>query len=1080
MGKIRMRWTLTLMSILLFIVFNDVYGQTVTGTVRDESGEYLPGVAVVIKGTTAGAVTGLDGNFTINVRDLQTDVLQFSYVGMEPMDIPLNGQTRIDVVMKMANEYLEELVVIGYGSVHKRDLTGAVASVSSEQLRDMPSVSTAQAITGRLAGVHVITTEGSPDAEIKIRVRGGGSITQDNSPLFIIDGFPSDNMGDIPPSDIQSIDVLKDASSTAIYGARGANGVIIITTKSGNREKTRVEYNFYTGFKELSSKLDVLDPEDFVLNQYEISAGSVLDRRSFANLFGTYEQLDSLYSGSTGTDWQEKVFGRRAPTTYHNLSVSGGSETTTYKLSLSRTDDTGIMLGSGYTRNNVGFRFETKATDRLRVNMDVKVSDTKILGSGTSDAGTSTNNRLKHTVQYRPVNGLTDFSDDPGLEFDEDEYYEASRLVDPVTLIDDEYRMKHRTYATFNGSLSYSFRKNFEFRTELGYDNRQQRTESFDGVSTPNARKYGDKPIVNIGENREVSLRFANILSYNAKKLGDAHDLTLLAGQELLENNYKNFSAESRSFPEDITPGIAIGSMELGEDNQKPVTFEGLNRLFSFFGRANYGYKDKYLASFTLRADGSSKFGPENRWGVFPSGSIAWRISEEPFMQNVDFISYLKARISYGQAGNNRISDFLWTTTYSVGSDKAFYLNEVPLTFLYPDPDNLPNPFLKWETTITRNAGIDFGILDSRLNFTLDLYQNTVKDLLIRSTVPAETGYTYQMKNVGQTTNLGMELVIDAYIIDRDDFRLSSNFNISFNRGRVDDLGGLDFFTISSDWISDTGDDYLVKVGEPVGLMYGFKTDGYYTLDDFTYNENTQQYILKPGVASNEAITFAGFGPGVVKFRDIASPVDENGDPVDDGNLVTFSEDRTIIGNANPKHVGGLNVMMNYKGLDLSVFLNWVYGNDIYNANKIEFTSNYRKYTNLLDIMSQDNRWKNIDENGQVVTDPSVLAEINENATIWSPTRGRYLFHSWTVEDGSFLRINNVSLGYTIPQKWINRVLIKSLRLYATINNVYTFTNYSGYDPEVDTRRKTPLTPGVDYSAYPRSRSFIFGINLTL
>lgn len=1080
MGGLLKYWCRLHYIIILSTCTSMLYGQTVTGTITDESNEPLPGVTILIKGTQTGTITDLEGHYSLTVNDPSRDILVFSFVGMVTEEIRVNNQSRVDLVMKTKNQYLDELVVIGYGSVSKKDLTGAVSSISSSQLRDMPVVSTAQALTGRLAGVHIVTSEGSPDAEIKIRVRGGGSITQDNSPLYIIDGFPAESMGDIPPSDIESIDVLKDASSTAIYGARGANGVIIITTKSGKEGKTQVSYNFYTGIKELSNKLEVLDPYEFVLQQYERSAGMFLDKKAFEELFGSYNQLDSLYSNASGFDWQEEVFGRQAPTNNHNLSIMGGSSRTSFNLSLSHTDDVGIMLKSGYERNNVNFKFKNQSTDKFKVNFDVKLSDTKIKGAGTSDPGTSTNNRLKHAVQYRPVNGLIDFSDDPDLEFDEDEYYEASRLIDPVTLVNDEYRMKHRTYAFLNGSLSYEIIDNLIITSELGYDYRQERYERFDGIATPNARKYGDKPIVSIEENRSNILRFANLISYELRQFRNAHDVNALIGQELIDNNYKSFSAVSRSFPEDITPSVAIGSMELGEDNQKPVTFEGMNRLLSFFGRINYGFRDKYLASITVRADGSSKFGPENRWGIFPSGSVAWRISEENFMKNIEFLSYLKARFSYGQAGNNRIDDFLWTTTYKIGSDKAYYLNEVPLTFLYPDPDNLANPDLKWETTITRNGGIDFGVFNSRLNVTIELYKNNVKDLLIRSRIPSVSGYNTQMRNIGETSNKGIEIVLDAYIIDRDDFKLSTNFNFSMNRGKIEDLGGVDYFTVSSGWISDTGDDYIVKVGEPVGLMYGFVTDGFYTVDDFIYNEVTGTYTLKDGVANNQGITFAGFGPGSIKFKDIASPVDEDGNPVDDGNLVTFDDDRMIIGNSNPDFIGGLNIMMNYKGLDMSVFLNWVYGNEIYNANKIEFTSSYRRYTNLLDLMSSDKRWRSVNEQGEVVTDPVELAAMNQDATIWSPPQGRYLFHSWAVENGSFLRINNITLGYTLPEKWIKRIFVSNLRIYATVNNLYTFTNYSGYDPEVDTRRSTPLTPGVDYSAYPRSRSFLFGINVSL
>jgi hypothetical protein len=447
----------------------------------------------------------------------------------------------------------------------------------------------------------------------------------------------------------------------------------------------------------------------------------------------------------------------------------------------------------------------------------------------------------------------------------------------------------------------------------------------------------------------------------------------------------------------------------------------------------------------------------------------------------------MKIRGSYGQAGNDRIDDQLWRTAFSVGTDKAYYLNEVPLTFFYPNPDNIPNPYLKWETAITRNLGFDMGFLKNRLTANIDIYKNTGKELLLQSDVPPETGYTQQMTNIGATSNQGIEFVIDAIPIQKNDFQVSFNFNISFNKNRVEDLGKDNFFLYSSDWNSDVGADYFVKVGEPVGQMYGFITDGFYKVDDFQVDAITGKlmkdskgiYMLKPGIADNSGILYAGFGPGAVKFKNLGDPLDADGNPVPDGNKVTFDADRTVIGNANPKHVGGVNMSVMYKGFDASIFMNWVFGNDIYNANKIEFTSAYRKYTNLLTEMSSDKRWTNINDQGAVITDAAELAERNKNATIWSPNLGRYLFHSWAVEDGSFLRISNLTIGYTLPAAWTRKVFIQNLRVYATGNNLLTFTKYSGFDPEVDTRRSTPLTPGVDYSAYPRSKMYLVGLNVT-
>jgi TonB-linked SusC/RagA family outer membrane protein len=1011
------------------------------------------------------------------VPDKNTTI-QVSYVGYLSEEFVVGNRTEFNITLLPDITSLDEVVVIGYGTVKRRDLTGSVASVSAKQIKDVPVASIAQAITGRLAGVQITTSEGSPDAEVRIRVRGGGSITQNNSPLYIVDGFPVDGIRDIAPSDIESIDVLKDASSTAIYGARGANGVIIVTTKSGKEGRTEINYNFYQGIKKLSNKLDVMDPYEFVLYQYERSRGNFQEENRFETRFGPFDKIDSLYSDAEGTDWQDEVFGRQATTKYHNISITGGQKNTNYNLSYTHNNDEGIMIESGFVRNNLNFKFQNQTTSKLRLNFDARYSDLKVRGAGTSDPGTSSVNRLKHSVIYRPVNGLYDFVEDPDLYFDDDEYYETSGLTDPKQLAIDEYRNKHTTYTNFNGSLTYSLVKGLDFRTDFGYNSRQERDDRFYGLSTYLARRYADRPVVRVGEDRRVIFRWTNTVNYQKDNIFDNHNINILLGQELINTHNKEYDQETHSFPKEITAELALGMLSLGEDPQSPDSEISEDKLLSYFGRIIYDYRDKYLATFTLRADGSSKFWKSNHWGIFPSGSVAWRISQEEFLRNLPFISLLKARISYGEAGNNRIPDYLFLKRFTTSSSKPYFLNEQQTAYLY-QPD-LPNPDLRWETTVTRNAGIDIGIFNNRISGSFDYYYNSTRDLLVDSRLDPSSGYESQVQNIGQTSNYGFEMVLDAYLIEKADFQLSINFNIAFNNNKVDKLSEYDFREEQSGWNNDIGTDYMVKVGDPVGLMYGFITDGFYTVDDFDYDEETETYTLKEGVVDNERLLNAELGPGTIKFKNLADPVDEDGNPVDDGNQVTNEDDRTIIGNANPKHLGGFNIMMVYKGFDLSIFMNWVYGNDIYNANKIEFTSGYRAYTNILESMNSDNRWMTINEEGELVNDPAELALMNENAAIWKPPEGNYLFHSWAVEDGSFLRINNLTLGYTMPESLLNKIFIKNLRIYATVNNLYTFTSYSGYDPEVNTRRKTPMTPGVDYSAYPRSRMMIFGLNLTL
>ncbi len=1055
----------------------------ITGKVFDEQNQPLIGATILIKGTNQGTVTDVEGKYTIDASD-GSAVLVISFIGYLTEEFVIGDQSKINVILVPDVTGLDEVVVIGYGTVRRRDLTAPVSSVSFEQLKDMPLTSTTQALTGRLSGVQITTSEGSPDAEVRIRVRGGGSITQDNSPLYIVDGFPVDGISEIAPSDIESIDVLKDASATAIYGARGANGVIIVTTKGGEKGKLRVTYNTYYGKKELVKKLDILDPYEYVLYQYERAQGSFPERSRFENIYGTWDQLDSLYANAEGTKWQKEVFGRDARTVSHKFGIAGGTEKFNYNLSYNYNNDEGIMIGSGYTRNSLNFKFQTQASKRITLDFNARYIDLRVLGAGISDPGKASQNRLRHSVMYRPVDGLTDFSDEAELIFTDDEYYTVSGLSNPVELTQDEYRNRQKITSSLNAALKYDIIDGLFFRTEVGYYDWKENDDRFYGTTTYLARRYADLPVVQVAKDTRARFRWANTLNYNLQL--SKHDLTFLLGQEMINTHEKEFEQEIQEFPENISPEFALGFLTLGNAPQNPYSYISEDKLLSYFGRVNYNFNDKYLAQASLRADGSSKFFKGNSWGYFPSASAAWRISEESFMENINLISSLKLRVSYGQAGNNRIDNLYFLSRFETDPSKPYFLNELPISYLYrPVPYN---PDLKWETTITRDVGLDLGIVKDRLNITLDYYYNTTRDLLVEVALDPSVGYENQIQNIGSTTNYGFEAAFNAYLIDKKDFKLSINFNIAFNRNHVDKLSeNVGEMLVTSGWNDNTGADYIIRVGDPVGLMYGFETDGYYTVEDFQIDPETgeflledEDYILQEGVADNRGILFEGFGPGSYRFRNLTDPVDSLGNAYSDGNLVTFEDDRTVIGNANPKHIGGINISAMYKGIDLSIFLNWVYGNDIYNANKIEFSSGYKPYNNLLQNMNFENRWITVDEEGEVVTDPEVLAEMNQDASIWKPTTGRYLFHSWAVEDGSFLRVNNITLGYTLPKKWMNKVFIDNLRFYFTVNNLYTFTRYSGYDPEVDTRRDTPMTPGVDYSAYPRSRMYLVGLNLTL
>lgn len=1046
--------------------------QDVTGVVKDEKGELLPGVSVQVVGSTVGASTSIDGTFKVKVKDLNAAVLRFSFVGMQNQDVPVKGQKNLTVIMKSSSVQLEEVVAIGYGFTRKKDVTGSVSSVSAKTISSIPVSSAAQAITGRLAGVQITTSEGSPDAEVKIRVRGGGSITQDNSPLYIVDGFPVNSISDVAPSDIQSIDVLKDASSTAIYGSRGANGVVIITTKSGSEGKISVSFNMYLGQRWLAKELDVLNPYEYALWQYELTGGTGTTFDNFTKYYGTFKDLD-LYKQQAGTNWQDEVFGKLALTEYYNFGVTGGSKGVKYNVGLTRNAEDGIMRLTGFERNNLNVKLTVNLAKGLDFDFNSRMAYTKVDGAGTSTAGSSSNARLKHAVKYAPTAGIADISQGTNLDY-LDELEGSSSLINPIDVLNDDYRQQRKMVSNYNGGLTWNIIDQLRFRTEWGIEFGEQTTDTYYGSNTPQSRTNGSGlPMASISKLNSQRWRMVNTLSYDKRDILPGHNINVMVGQELNSYTYNTTTAESRFFPEGLREETVLANMNLGTA-QPTLSYKApAENLESFFGRLNYSYKDRYMASFTLRADGSSLFASDNQWSIFPSGALAWRINEESFMESTKgWLSTLKLRASYGEAGNNRITAGLWKLFYQTGSVKPYYVNETLQNMLIPS-SVLSNENLKWETTITRNLGLDFGLFNSRINGSVELYLNNVKDLLLAATIPANTGYTSQMQNIGKTQNKGLEFSLEGVIIDKKDFTLRASANIAFNRNKIEELGTINSFLTSSGWIRDgnPAGDYLVEEGRPVGLMYGYVNDGMYSFDDFTFDDVNKKWVLNSNVASNFGITGAQAMPGQMKYKDL------NGDGKIDG-----TNDRAVIGNANPKHTGGFSLSSTFKGFDLSVFFNWVYGNDVYNANKMEFTQfgDTRLYNNLLSGMNSDNRFTVVDAiTGDFVgNDPVRLKEVNKNATIWSPRYTITNLSSWAIEDGSFLRLNNITLGYSLPASLLKRVKIQSLRFYTTLYNVYTWTNYSGYDPEVDTRRSTPLTPNVDYSAYPRSRQYVVGVNI--
>lgn len=1067
---------------MVFATVGESYAQIrVTGQVHaDDDGSSIPGATVLVKGTSNGTITDIDGNYSLSVDDPNA-VLVFSYVGYLSEEVAINNRSVINVSLVADITQLDEVVVVGYTTMTRRELTSSVSSISAKQLEDVPLSTAGEALAGRLAGVQVTTSEGTPGADIQIRVRGGTSITGDNSPLYIVDGIQvEDALNFLSPQEIQSIDVLKDAASTSIYGARGANGVVVITTKGGMEMPTQVSYSGHIGVRSIVNKLDVMNPYDYVKYQHQAYNLNTNEdtRKSFRERYGRYEDLE-LYRDMPFTNWQDEVFGRDAKSQTHILSVMGGSKATTFNFNLNHTDEEGIMLNSGYTRTLASFKFEHKATDRLRLGLNTRYSRQKIEGVGTSSTGTQSSNRLRNAVRFRPfiAPGMENVVD----EFDP-EYANQTNLTSPVLLANQELKYDYRNDIILNGWFSYELTKGLTYKTVFGINTTDRNTNSFNGPVTSVARQNNEQPVVQMKGEQALSLTNSNTLNYKTT-LWDDHNLNVLIGHEIWQRGKKNRNVTTKWLPVDITPeqafaGISKATPPAGLIQDAPTTSEFEERTFSLFGSMNYDYRGKYRATFTVRRDASSLFAPENRVGVFPSGAVAWHIGDEDFMQNTkNWLDDLKIRASIGAVGNNRIGIDLWKTMYTADSKYGYAFTEAITPGLFSE--NLTNRALRWETTVSRNLGLDFSLFQGRLNGSVDVYQNTTSDLLLKANIPPTSGYKTQIQNIGETENKGLEVQLGGIVVESNDFTWSANFNIAFNKNTVLNLG-IDSdgqpkksYLESSGWITSTYQDFMVEVGQPIGQFYGYETDGFYTIDDFNVTDNqdgTWTYVLKDDVPNSQNVALGNKAPqpGDLKLKKLS----------DTDDMMISTEDRTVLGNAQPKFIGGFNQQFVYKNFDLSLFMNFSVGNKVYNGNNIEYTSQYLyRDNNMLAIMND--RWKWYNDNGELVTNPEMLAEMNKNTEYWTPAQGQYFLHSFAIEDGSYLRISNLTLGYSLPESLLSRVGIGKLRVYATVNNLLTITGYSGYDPEANTRRSNPLTPAVDYAAYPRSRFILGGVNIT-
>ena len=1077
------RWDFPRWGLVVLLLFGigtglSVYGQAgkqmkVSGTIVDENNEPLIGVTLIVKGASAGTVTNLDGNYTIQAPENGTLVV--SYIGYENQEIKVNKRSKIDVKMKPSAVALDEVVVTGYGSIRRSDITGSVASVSAESISKVAATSVTDALMGKMPGVQITTADGALDAEVNIRVRGGGSITQDNSPLYIVDGFPVDNINNIPPTDIATVDVLKEASMTAIYGARGANGVVVITTKSPKAGKTSIQFNSYLQTRTLAKKLPLMDNYEFVMAEYEyqLVRNGESGVKGFNRNFGFYDDLD-LYKYIEPNDWQEDIFGGTPLSQYYNLSIDGGSEKTKFNISFTRNKDEGQMIGSGLARNNIRMRLNHELFKGVKLETNINYMNRTVDGAGTG--GTN----VKNALCFRPTNGL---SNDFAYDYDDENLDEAGNSLNstytPSEDTEQNYRKKIENKLSLQAALVWDIVNHLQFRSEFGINNDYTEDRRFWGPKSSTARGAGmnNQPSAERTKSHSEGYRLANTLTYR-NFFKRAHSVNLMIGQEINHSQTDNTLMSARYFPISITADAALENFALGTPNQSTSFKDTPVRTSSFFGRALYDYRNRYYATFTFRADGSTKFAPGKQWGYFPAGSLAWRISNESWMKPVKFISDLKLRASLGLAGNNRIGNDLWQNIYRVksGNSAPAFNNGEYNYYEFGDVKYLYDPDLKWETTITRNLGLDFGFFNNRLTGTIDLYWNTTKDLLVPSKIPNSSGYSEQLTNVGQTSNNGVEIAMSGAIIKSQNFNLDLNFNVSFNKNKVDKLASGETEwkqkALGSDWYGTYN--YKLEVGKTMGLIYGLVNDGMYTIDDFTFENNA--WKLKPGIANASSFGSGGFSfkPGGVKFKKQA-PVDPN----NPDSYVVTEDDFTVIGNTNPKMIGGFGFSGNWKSIDFTAFFNFMYDFDVLNANKFYLTSNLRhNNTNLSMDMSLANRYRYVNDEGvNVANDPTALAALNQNASIYSwhsMTQG--IVMSDIVEDGSFLRLGTLTIGYTLPKRWLWKLKVEKLRVYVSGSNLFTLTGYTGYDPEVNVQKG--LTPGVDYNVTPRSRTYTVGINL--
>lgn len=973
-------------AILLMILVSNVQAQDVTGRVTDTKGEALIGVSVFLERENTGTTTDLDGRYTLN-GILSNDTLVFSYTGMNPQIQIIEGRTEINVTLLENAVLLDDIVVVGYGTKQRRDITGSVASVATEDLDKKPFARLENALQGRAAGVQVTQFSGRPGNSLSVRIRGATSLSAGNEPLYVIDGVPVLSTEGIDPADIGSIEIMKDASASAIYGARAANGVVLITTKRGRKGQAKISVNTSVGLSQVAQTLEVLNADQYVdyINESFVNAGQspVLNAADY----------------DVDTDWQDQIY-RDALTSNLQVSLSGGDEKTTYFVSAGQQKQEGIVRESDFKRTN--FRLNLNSTIRTGVRLGTNLSVSRVAFNNVPD-----NSRVN---QGGVILGA--LSSPPIIDiYNEDGTYTVNPLQaweNPVANIEAPDDVSTTTRFIGNLFLEFDVLRNLTFRTSFGTETYFNKNDYFlDPFTTQFGRSL--EGIATTSSNQELVWLSENTLTYQ-KSLGN-HEITVLGGVTAQESNYQNTFSRAEGFPNGTVTTLNAGSRKIEASSSASQW-----ALFSYLGRISYKFSDRYLADLSFRTDGSSRFGVDNRFAYFPSLSLGWRASKEAFLMDVEALDDLKLRFSIGATGNQNIGDFSSFGLYSTGANYNFNDNIVPGT----RPATIGNNDLKWETTTQYNGGVDVALFDFRVNITADYYYKRTKDLLINVDLPQSTGFQSGIQNLGEIENQGWELSVRTYNVRKPKFLWSTSFNISANRNKVLDIGGADQVILAGE-IPERGFSVIVREDLPLGSFYGYESLG-----------------VNPD-------------NGNIVFRDIN----------DDGQIT--DEDRTIIGDANPDLFLGFGNNLTLGRFEVDILFQGSFGNDVFNATRIETEGMFSVANAGADVLD---RWQNP---GDITRIPrAVFSDPDQNSRISS----RF------IEDGSFVKLRNVTLSYRLPKSLLEQLRLQALSVWFSGQNLLTFTNYKGYDPEVNRDGGSAISQGIDYGTYPQSRIYTTGVRV--